>query len=227
MHVINQVLSQVSYWSVIVPLGVGVITFRYLKVQSKWVLLLVLLATIPQVMQAVWHGSSYRNLSFNLYTVLEFVVMIQVLQARVVRKGWRLVMYGLVAVFAMACIFLFFARGIGNSFISELVCLSSAAYLVLLLAILQEVYVLNLPFFEKQDPFTYFFAGILPYVAVTLIFFALYNKIQESDHDSPWRIMNTFHSVLNSLMYLLFAIGFWVNYKTSKQLSAESKFVAG
>jgi hypothetical protein len=225
MHAINQVLSQVSYWSVFVPLLLGVSLYRWLGPQSKWMLLLVFLAAIPQLMQAVWHGNPYRNLLFNLYTIAEFVVMIQVLKMKITRRDSRIMLHVLSGLFVVACVFFFSARGIGNSFISELVCLNSGIYLIILLAILREVYVLNLPFFERQDPFTYFFAGLLPYVGATLIFFALYNKIQESAKDSPWRIMNSFHSVLNSLMYLLIAVGFWVDHRSLEPARREGKML--
>jgi hypothetical protein len=181
--------------------------FKGLNRDSKWIFLLVVIALVPQVLTAiVAKETTLLNLSYNLYTPMEFAVLYAVFFPKYRAASSRLIMQVSLGIYLALCSYFFIRFGLEAKFLNGLVCTNHIIYMLWILLLLKQEYSKDSMLIVKSNAFTWYLISIIIYAPSTLIVFALYYYIR--DESSPvlmslWIIQ----SVCNILLYLLFSAG--------------------
>jgi len=204
---IKPILHQLSIWIIIIPLLVGIMNSKGLNKDSKWILYLVSIALIPQALTALLvHENTLLNLSYNLYTPIEFGVLYIIFYSKHRIKANRHAMKITTMIFLASYSYFLIEYGLEKRFLNELVCISHILYMLWILLLLKQEYSAESTLIIKQNPFTWYLFGTILYAPSTLIVFALYYFIRDPKNEilnNLWIIQ----SLSNILLYLLYAAG--------------------
>lgn len=201
----------ISIWIIILPAFAGLINYRRLDRDSRWIFLLVLIATPPQLMSYFINSHDPTlNLAYNIYSVIEFGILALVFERKF--HGWMntWLFRRAVSVYFAGTLVFFVIKGVSGDFINELVCLNNGLYMIWILFLLKEQYDNDTSPIRRNSPFAWYLLGVLIYAPCTIIVFALYHYIRNVSN--PLR-MNAWiiQSVCNILMYMLFTIGLFIS----------------
>lgn len=205
-------LHQLSYFSVLIPIVVGLFVFIYLDANSKIVLFVLLFASISNLAPVFFEKKEDVWLFYNLYIVADVSLWAIIFLINQRNKTIRL-LTGIIWLFTLLIsLYYFFKTGISTRFYNELVCLDSLVQVIWVLLYFYSLY-------KNEDiehlfnkPMFWFCVGILLYSPSTYFLFAFYNDIRLAVTDKYaylWR----FHDLMNSLLYISLSIGMWVNRK--------------
>lgn len=204
-----EVLSHLSSWSVVLPFIIGIVRMRHLDTDSILILLLVTCATIPQMIHVYNPRSTPEVISYNVYTITEFIIYFFLFYYKSAAKSWRT---GLVTIFFlyffMATYFIY-RDGIDIRFINELAVSNGIIYLIIIGFYLYQTMLSDQGDLTPLKPFFWFTVGILLYAACTTLVYSLWQRILNSPDsvmESLWNLQNVF----NILTYVLFAVGLLV-----------------
>jgi len=209
-----QSILQLSIWIIVVPLVAGLVFFRFLDAPSRLVLYLVILAAIPQLLTATMHHNRNLNIIYNIYTPVEFLFFYLLLGNKLKQQVvFKTISFILIVVFLATLALLTWLYGIKDKFLNELVCVANITYLFwvfmfILKGLLNDEQLLN-----TRLPIFWFIAGLLLYTPCTIYVFAMTYYIEQSTNPfihNLWSI----HGIFNSLLYIFFSIGFYMNYRT-------------
>lgn len=205
---IELVLNQVSFWSILLPLLVGSVSLRRLSSDSLLVFVIVVAATLPQVMAAVAPRSKHLDLIYNIYTPLEFVLISSLLFKKVIGHRKRQSLFWIpVAIYVALSLFLLLRFSIFVRFVSEWVVASNIVYTFWLLTILLTLYAESDYLLLPRSAFFWFYVALLFYAPCTVIVFSLWSYIN-SHPNTPVTNLWTIHHFFNISMYVLFSVGF-------------------
>ncbi|MDB5206698.1 MAG: hypothetical protein JWR72_1773 [Flavisolibacter sp.] len=201
------ILHILSIWIIVIPVLVGIMNFKGLNKDSKWIFLLVVIALVPQVLTAtIAKETALLNLSYNLYTPVEFGILYAVFLSKYRTSSSRLIMQASLGIYLIICSYFFISFGLESKFLNGLVCANNIIYMLWILLLLKQEYSKDSMLIVKGNAFTWYLISIIIYAPSTLIVFALYYYIR--DESSPV-LMNLWiiQSICNILLYLLFSTG--------------------
>lgn len=207
---INDTIHTLSIWIVVLPFVMGLLNYRRLNNDSKWLFALVIVALIPQLLTAVLtKENGLLNFSYNLYTPVEFGLLLPVFFPKYKGVANRFVVKATSIAYTLAVTYLFIRFGLVQRFLNELVCINNVIYMVWILLLLLQEFESENTVIQKENPFTWYLIALIIYAPCTVIVFALYYYIR--DPGSP-ALMNlwTIQSIANILLYLLFSIGLFI-----------------
>lgn len=206
MH-IQEYLSTLSIWSILLPLFTGFLYFRRLGNDSRIILGIVALATIPQLLRAFMMKGSALNISYNLYTICEVVLFYCLFVNKLFSYSRKrvFVFSGLLALLCNVCMILVY--GLMERFISELVCLNNFIYTVWMLLIILDQYATDDWEINPSMPFFWYLLGLLLYAPCTMLIYSLWPYIKRYP-DSILSQLWVIQYIFNIIMYVLFAAGF-------------------
>jgi hypothetical protein len=213
----NNILHQISIWSVIIPLITGLIFFKWLNWDSKTILFIVFFASFPQILISLsaW-GKKHSIELYNIYTLIEVLLYALFFHKHIGTRKNKIILLTLVGLFFLRA-FSYSKLNLFSRFYYEWVSYSNLLYLLLVILFLYEKYQSqNFALSPKNQNFWYC-VGLLIYAPTTFLMFMLYTKVsvnQKATYSYLWSI----HDIFNTLMYLLFAIGMYMNYCRSKNL---------
>lgn len=216
MTIFHNFLEQLSVYSVLLPLGLGLIIFKHLEVNSRIVILLLLFASISQLTSYL---TSNRNIIwsfYNMYTVADSILWAIIFYRSssypLFKAGILLIIFCLTA----WSVILFYYIGPGTRFFPQMVCLNSLIQLVCVLFYFYQRYRSEQILALEKEPIFWFCLGLLIYAPCTYFLFAFFNVIQA---EKKFSYLWTIHYLLNSLMYFIFSVGMYVNIKRQKVIS--------
>lgn len=207
----QNILQQISIWIILLPLIIGLWLSKKLSHKSLLILLLVIVATPPQLVSD-FLPKGITNILYNVYTPVEFLILYFFFKGRFYSKTskiifkWSPVLYLLISV-----AFLLQAKSIQARFISEWVSVNNLFYLLWILLYFRDQYLLPEMELSIDDSFCWSLLGIFIYAACTSLHFVLYDIIQKS-------FLLTFQSSFNILLYTLFAVSFLKDKMGKKQI---------
>jgi hypothetical protein len=216
---------QMSIWSIIIPLMAGVFFYKKLDRDSKIIFYLVVLAASPQIITAfILSSSPVRNIFYNVYTPVEFVLTYLFVGKKIQNISFRNICRFVVVLFIILSVALVYRYGLSHRFLNEWVCAANISYLCwiflfILESLLQERRLLN-----TSLPLFWYISALLIYTPCTIFVFALSFYITGSKNpfiSNLWII----HEIFNTLLYILFAIGLYKNRSYNYSLNTR-KFIA-
>lgn len=178
---------------------------------------LLVIASIPQLStDLVLQGT--RNLCYNLYSILEFVFWISLFFYNSERIVIRRLMIAMLISFALLTFVIVVNNdGLSTRFLHEVQCANSMAQVLL---VLFYFYDLNQGAAEtvlQRMPMFWFTSALLLYAPSTYFYFVFYEEVRLLKLYPGTRLI---HNILNTLLYLLFAAGMFVNRYRNKPISA-------
>lgn len=200
------ILAEISIWIIVVPLIIGGYNLLKLSPDSLLVFGVIVSAAVPQLFRAFHGGSVMLNISYNLYTPVEFILLFILFFSNIKKKCFREIFYFTFAVFFGSLILAISFFGLANKFISELVCIANILYCLWILLIILEQYGSDSFIITFRKPFFWYMAGVFLYAPCTLLIFSLWNYIKKNP-DSFLNNLWIIHHVFNILMYLMFSVG--------------------
>lgn len=210
---IKEIFRSISIWIVVLPFVAGLINYKELNRDSRWIFLVVLAALPPQLLTAIiGHEDKILNISYNLYTIAEFVILYVLFYNK-----YHLVFYNTVFrlslwVYLLIAGWVIVADGFSDKFLNDLACYNNIIYTIWILLFLKEQYHLKDTVIKKSNPFTWYLLALLIYATCSIIEIALYYYIREK---ATRELMNIWiiHSVFNILLYLFFTVGLFISRK--------------
>ncbi len=205
-------LYQLSVYSVFIPFISGLLLVKFLDNNSKIILILLAFASASQV-SSVFLFKNIINSFYNLYTVIDISFWAYLFLYNTKTTYSKTIGIMLYAVQLLVIASFFYWEGIKSRFFFELVCLDNLVQVIWVLILFYEKYKRDeITRLEKQ-PIFWFCIGILIYAPCTYFLFAFYNK---THHKESYVGLWNLHSTLNTLLYLAFTIGMWINRKTEE-----------
>lgn len=202
-------LEQVSVYSILAPLLVGLVYFRQLDTNSRAVMLLVALAAIPHMAKAILSREEGTPV-YNAYALVDGVFWAAVYYRNCKQRALRNTIALLaILVFAIALSVLL-PEGFRVRFRHELVCLNSVFEVLLVLVFFYEKYRADMDGPLSLEPIFWFSMGLLFYAPGTYFYFVFIPQIRGSKVPEMAALGNI-HHLLNAVMYLIFSIGMYVN----------------
>lgn len=207
---IQEVINQISIWSILLPLTIGVLSFKKLNTDSKNILFLVLVDSIPQMARAYLGRTPLLNYFYNIDIAIGFIIVAIFFRENF--KGKKNKIYFDILMycgFIIGSVFVFFL-GIKERFINEWVCVNCFIFTTWNLLLLLELYNDD-EMITKVSPsiFTYLI-GLFFYTSCTLVIFSLWHYLM-NNRNSLLNNLWIIHDAFNVFMYLLFSIGFIID----------------
>jgi hypothetical protein len=207
----SHILNTISIYSIFIPLFIGVINYSNLEANTRTLLLLLVFASIPHIATLV--EKELPTIFYNSYILADAILcpLVFLKSSNVTKiKKWLLIMFVSNAGLVLTCLLFW---GISERFYSELVIVNSFFQMLLVTIFFYELNYRNEYISLKQERMFWCCMGLLFYAPCTFFVFLFYNKINHyyasSNLNYLWRI----HDFFNTLMYLLFAIGFFIKKK--------------
>lgn len=206
----KQILHQLSIWIVVIPFLVGIINFRSLNRDSRWIFLLVSVALVPQLMTAfVVNDKGIFNIAYNLYTPIEFFILFYLFKAKFRNRTGQFGVLASAAIYLVVMLFFFSRHGVQERFIGELVAVNNVIYMIWILAIFKQEFSEETTFIEISQPFSWYLIALILYAPCTIITLSLYHYIRNPE--TPiFRDLVIIQDIFNILLYILFAIGLFI-----------------
>jgi hypothetical protein len=206
-------LSDISSFSIVIPLLVGIITYKRNKAEQHVLFWYIALATITEFVSVSLAGKGKNNLPvFHLFTVLEFIFLVYFYKLALGRINTKLRIYTLIGVFiGLAVINAMFLEDI-YSFNTNLRTLESLVLILLsvyflfnLTAKSEVLYITDYPNFVASAAILFYFSGSLFLFASSRIFL----KNWLGFYPAIWSI----HAFFNIGFNLLLAKTLWNRQK--------------
>lgn len=173
---------------------------------------MVALATIPQLLNEFFPQSTVKNIIYNIYTPVEFLLCYQLFKKKLHKKQLQKVFSYLTAIYIVSSVLIIVNFNLNKTFISEWVCLTNLIYTIWILLILIEEYQRETVAIHARQPFFWYMLGIFLYAPCTAMIFSIWHYLQENK-DSALQNLYLIHGVFNISMYILFAIGIFQENK--------------
>lgn len=204
---IKLIFHTLSIWIIILPSIAGFVNYKGLNKDSKWIFFLVLIAVPPQLLTfVVKQENVLLNISYNLYTPIEFIILYLLFKDKYSNNISKLVLTSTVIIYCLLSVYLLNAYGISNQFISSWVCVNNIIYIIWILFFLKEQYQIESFTIERGNPFSLYILALIFYAPLTLITFALYYYIRK-DAVSVLQYLSLIQDICNIILYVFFSIG--------------------
>ncbi|MFT3681177.1 MAG: hypothetical protein QM791_12945 [Ferruginibacter sp.] len=220
---IRTLLEHISIWIILVPLFTGSWLIKKLSRDSFIVLVLVIVATPPQLLTAFFRlDVATLNIFYNVYTPCEFLVLFILFKKKFLSRKNNRAFIVSSFIYVAASLYFIFSYNL-TTFVSLWTAVNNIIYICWVLMYVAEVFFFDEEKISSGFPFTYFMLGIFFYSQCSVLLFVLYYYIGQS-----YILGNTWiiQSISNIIMYLLFAAGFIVDArsKSPKFITRDKRF---
>lgn len=210
-------LLHISIWIIVLPFIAGIICYKKLTKFSKIIFAVVCVGMFPQLLSSLSFSKllytvfvyKLLNLSYNLYTVIECVILFYFFYIQLHSKNIKRLAKFLLVSELLIVFFLFLKQNILNAYISNASSIVGVFYVIWIILNVYEV-----AFAEKNNlsidkSLRYYYLAIFQYVVIsTTILLCDKLRASSSSINNLW----VFLSIANIALYVLFAVGFIVNY---------------
>jgi hypothetical protein len=208
-HSIGDIASDISTYSIVVPLIVGLYFIRRLSKDSLIVLGIVALGSIPELLPKFI--PSIKIITYNLYTPFEFSMLFLLYNGRLYSWLNRKMFLVSVKIYLALSLVIVGYFGIKERFVNEWVCINNIWFTTWTLMFFAEE-------FQSEEgsrlsagvPFFWYMTAYFFYAPGTLICYSLWPFLKSKDDpvlNNIWLI----HDVFNTFMYVFFTVGFIVD----------------
>lgn len=218
---IPHIIYIISIWIVVLPVVAGVVNYKGLNTDSRWIFYMSCLAVPPQLLTylSVFRETRLLNIFYNAYTPLEFILMYLLFRPKYetrLRRSiqwWSAVAYGVISVYFV----LVLARyRIDDRFLNLWVCANNLTYILWIMLFLQEQYNSDSFVIRRDNPFAWYVLAFIVYAPCTVLVFGLYYYIRDPARPDQWN-MWVIQSVCNIILYIFFAAGLFISTKDEKR----------
>lgn len=211
----EQSLQFISIWSVIIPLITGGLFFKRLNRRIRIIWYVSLFAALPQMVRFFVSDYSIRAFYYNLYSVVDFVLMQAIFYSFFTKRNEKIFSYISSLLFSIYYLFLITTYGINKRFINEIVCLDNLLYTISALMILYEEIDQEHTIIDFNVPDFYFLLAILLYAPITVFIFSTWHYIQ-NNNSTFVTIAKSINSLSNTTLYIFYAIAIYKSCNKSK-----------
>ncbi|WP_040495139.1 hypothetical protein [Fulvivirga imtechensis] len=194
----------------------GCFFYPRLSDKSRLILLLVLLACVPQLARAILGRVAVLNIFYNINVGIELVILYfffnnsystprkeQIFKV----SGIFCMLFGLISILYW---------GIEDKFLTEWLCLNNLVYTSWILLSVLDIYENDDRLLHTKRSYLFFLLGLFLYTSCTMLIFGLWHYIMAT-RDSLLKNLWIIHDVFNTIMYLVFFIGFYHDYRGQKK----------
>ncbi|HUB59613.1 MAG TPA: hypothetical protein VL978_02860 [Puia sp.] len=209
------ILHEISIWVVVLPLMAGLINYKGLNGDSKWIFYMTVAAVPPQILTFIVHlkETALLNILYNLYTPVEFILMYGLFRGKYEMRLNKRLLWISAVIYGVISVWFIVVYGIRDHFLERWECLNSLIYIIWIMTFLKEQYTSDSFVIQKRNPFAWYVLAFIIYSPCTVLVFSLYYYIRRGPHHSAlynlWRIP----IICNILLYLLFAVGLFISRK--------------
>lgn len=202
---IEDIFNKISTWSVFLPFFLGLAFIKLLNSRAMIIWILTGLATLPQMAHRFLPDG--KEIFYNAYTIAEFSLTLCFFYTFFTGKIERVVIYSCLVVFAIVYLSMVKNYGIGERFLSEMVCFDNMVYTGFSLYILYKLFDEEQPVINLSSPEFYFLLGILFFAPITVFVFSIWDYIHNS-HSAFATTARFIKHISNTILYLLFSVAF-------------------
>lgn len=199
------ILGKISIWIILLPLLIGLFKLGKLNRDSKLILLIVLIGTVPQVLNPFIRNSESLIFLYNVYTPLEFGVYWILFRKWVSNKKLSPLYNIILLVFCGISIYIIANKNLFSVFITEWVIVNNIFQLFLICLCLLNFYQEDRLDFFRTGPFFWYLTGIIVYASCTVVFYSLWDYVKRQGEQII--VLNVIHHVANIFLYLTFSLG--------------------
>jgi hypothetical protein len=211
---IRHVLYIISIWIVVLPLVAGLINYKGLNRDSKWIFFMTVAAVPPQILTyfVVFNETKWLNICYNLYTPIEFLLLYGLFYKKYYVRLNRVLLRLSVFVYAGVSLYFVMRYGIKEHFLSRWVCLNNLIYIFWIMTFLKEQYSSESFVIQKRNPFAWYILAFIIYAPCTVLIFCLYYYIRDPQRAELWNLW-VIQIICNILLYIFFAVGLFISRK--------------
>jgi hypothetical protein len=204
----------ISIWIVVLPLVAGLINYKGLNHDSKWIFYMTVAAVPPQILTLIEHlnETPELNILYNLYTPIEFVLVYGLLLGKYEVPINRKVQKFSAIVYAGISIYFIAVFGIRKQFLDRWECANSLIYIIWIMTFLKEQYGSDSFIIHKRNPFAWYVLALIIYSPCTMLVFSLYYYIRDPHRAELYNLW-LIQEICNILLYLFFAVGLFISRK--------------
>ena len=212
---LQELINTLSIWSIFLPIITGIYKLLKLKYIPGIIFSICLIGTPPQLLNYIHRSSPLKPLFYNLYLILEFV-LVYFLFRRELKK--RRLFTTMVCLFYPLIAFYFLQNQLTTEFTPYMVCVNSAVYIVWVFIFIMEQVDSedSASTFSISNSFFWYLTGIFLYATCTYPIFMLWDYIYTNKNDPLVKSLLMVHDVINTLMYVLFTIGLIKDYQVKE-----------
>ncbi len=213
-------ILQLSIWSILLPLVAGFVYFKQLDQPSLLIFIVVVLATIPQLLTLSMIHTEELNVVYNVYTLLEFLLLYFFIGRNFQRQIFNRIGMITVGLFCLLGMWLIGKYGLYQKFLNELICAANCIYLAWIFMFILEGLLNEQKLVNPRLPLFWFLTAILFYAPCSIFVIALAHYIKKSTNPlihNMWSV----HGVFNILMYVFFAVGFYKSHLLVQRTKAD------
>jgi len=211
----NNILHLISIWIVVLPFVVGLINYKGLNGDSKWIFYITIAAVPPQILTYIVHfkETKWLNILYNLYTPVEFALLYGLFRKKYETSLSRMLLKMSGALYAGISIYCVSAYGITSQFLQWWVCVNNLIYIFWIMTYLKEQYNSDSFVIRKGNPFAWYVLAFIIYSPCTVLVFSLYYYIRNPNRAALWNLW-LIQIICNILLYLFFAVGLFISRKS-------------
>jgi len=216
----SDIFVLISAYSILVPIVVGLLYFRQFDSNSRIMFALILLAGIPQLAAAIYSDTRYdafTTMLYNCYALADPLVWAVLFFRNIKNTKLRWA----VAILPLAQVSMWFyllaAKDMHRVLFKEMICLTSIVQVLWTAVFFYEQYSSYEVSRIETKPLFWFCLGIMIYAPTTYFLFVFYDQLHGKYAINSW--LWNFHGVVNTLMYCIISVGFWINKRNETNFS--------
>ncbi|MBL6444708.1 hypothetical protein JMN32_00200 [Fulvivirga sp. 29W222] len=190
----------------------GCFFYTRLTVKSRLILLLVLAACIPQLARAFLGRIPALNIFYNINVVVELFILYFFFRKSYSTNRKQQIFKILGAVCLLLGVISISYWGVESKFLTEWLCINNLVYTSWILLSVLDIYENDDRLLHTQRSYLLFLLGLFLYTSCTMLIFGLWHYIM-ANSDSLLKNLWIIHDVFNTIMYLVFLIGFYIDYR--------------
>lgn len=203
-----EIMGLIAVYSILIPLIIGTVFLKKLSDDSLIIWGVVLVGTIPQLLNPILGKGTTLNIAYNLYILSEFILIFFLFRKKFYKKIMIKIFYQTSLAYLILISILFIFNGIINRFLNEGICLNSIIYTSWILMMLLEQYTEASQIrFIPDTPFFWYILGIFLYALCTILIFSFWDFMQRGSHYIS-DIFKAIQQIFNINLYVMFSIGF-------------------
>lgn len=200
-------LSACSVWSVCLPLIAGILNYKHIERNVRIILLILLLAAVPQVATIINSEYQLPVVFYNSYILAEAALWPLFFYRNIAIPRIRQWIISLLLLNLVPVLTIYIVCGIRQRFYHELVCYNSLLQTILIALYFYELNNRTAYVRLWQQRLFWISIGLLYYAPCTFFLFLFYTKVNAYYGRSDLHFLWDIHSCFNVLMYILFTIG--------------------
>jgi len=214
MQVVS-ILHTISIWSILLPLLIGIPSYRKLNVESRIIFFVVVIGAIPQLLRPFINDTALLWILYNWYTPIEFALYCSMFIIKTTSRFNRIFFYFSAFVFAFVSGWFIYSHNLSRGLLHNWVVVNNTIQICWVCVFLMEYYRHDEAEIETWHPFFWFLSGIAVYATCTIVVYGLWDNIRASS-SGPTQLLNGIHHFFNIMLYIFFSIGLLKNRRPNK-----------